>query len=96
MWVAKEFVDNDGVDSYRLKASIISIEDLMYGKLIEWKPIKGMKLEDIKKSDKIGLQELGLYGQSKYLMLKKIVKTSDLQAPGFNQSMINHCIMRYA
>ncbi len=96
MWVAREFVDNDGVDSYRLKASIISIEDLMYGKLIEWKPIKGMKLEDIKKSDKIGLVDLGLYGQSKYLMLKKNVKKTDLQAPGVNQSMINHCIMRYA
>ena len=93
---ADEFVANDGEDSYRLKASIISIEDLMYGKLIEWKPIKGMSLDEIKKSDKIGLVDLGLYGQSKYLMLKKNVKKTDLQAPGVNQSMINHCIMRYA
>ena len=95
-WVAKEFVDNDGEDSYRLKASIISIEDLMYGKLIEWKPIKGKSLDEIKKSKEIGLIDLGLYGQSKYLMLKKNVRKNDLQGPGVNQSMVNHCIMRYA
>lgn len=93
---ADEFVANDGLNSYRLKASIISIEDLMYGKLIEWKPIKGKSLEEIKQSKDIGLTDLGLYGQSKYLMLKKNVRVNDLQAPGVNQSMVNHCIMRYA
>lgn len=93
---ADEFVANDGLDSYRLNASIISIEDLMYGKLQVWKPIEGMSLDEIKKSDKIGLTALGLYGQSKYLMLKKQAKASDMKNPGDNHSMANHTIMRYA
>ncbi len=93
---SKEFVDNDGLDSYRLNASIVSVEDLIYGKMFEYEKVKGMSDAEKKASTDIGIKPAGLYGQSKYLMLKKQFKMSDAATPGDNTNVANHIIMRYA
>lgn len=93
---SKEFVDNDGLDSYRLNASIISVEDLIYGKLFKYSKLEGMTTDQMKTSTDIGIKPAGLYGQSKYLMLKKQYRVGDAINAGDNTNMANHTIMRYA
>lgn len=98
----KEFIDNDGLDSKRLKASIISIEDVVYNmpypgvKDENGNEVDKMTLEQKKVSKAIGIDPRGLYGQSMYLALKPITRTADLKNPGNNLRMNNYTIMRYA
>lgn len=91
---AKEFIENDGLDSKRVKASIISIEDVVYNYCVAG---QGMTLEQ-KKADKdnVGILPDGLYGQSLYLPLKPVAKVSDLTGPGTACRLNNFTIMRYA
>ena len=99
---AAEFIANDGLDSYRLQASIVSIEDIIYkysypglkdesGKLVD-----DMTPEERKTCKKVGIGEKGLYGQCAYLPLKPITTVADLKNPGNNLRMNNYTIMRYA
>ncbi len=94
---ADEFVENDGLDSYRLKASIRNIEDVIYNTVYGDPAIDGMTLEEKKQnSTLLGIKAQGLYGQSFYLPLKPIAKTTDLRNPGNNVRLNNFTIMRYA
>ena len=92
-----EFIANDGLDSYRLNASIINIEDLIYNTVYGDSEIDNMTLEQKKaNSELLGLQPQGLYGQSFYLPLKPIAKSTDLRNPGNNTRLNNFTLMRYA
>lgn len=105
---ADEFVANDGVDSYRLKASIASIEDVVYGRVFDYsfidketnETVALSSLTDAQKASckYIGLnqEEKGLYGQSLYLPLKPVVKATDLISVGQNIRLNNYTVMRYA
>lgn len=99
---AKEFVENDGLDSYRLKGSIIPIESVVYEmsypglKDDSGKAVDEMTLDEKKTCKAIGIGTKGLYGQSMYLALKPITRTADLKNPGNNLRMNNFTIMRYA
>lgn len=102
---ADEFVANDGTDSYRFKASLISIDDLINAdparvNLDSWgynnAEIDAMTKEEKLASDKIGVDNRGLYGQSFYLHLKFMARKTELRNPGENLSMKNYTIMRYA
>lgn len=105
---ADEFVNNDGVDSYRLKASIASIEDVVYGRVFDYsfidketnETVALSSLTDAQKASckYIGLnqEEKGLYGQSLYLPLKPVVKATDLISVGQNIRLNNYTVMRYA
>lgn len=113
MAFAKEFIDNDGLDSYRLKASIVSVEDAFFGKLIDYdydtgkkdaenKPItakvSSLSESELNTSNFIGINNTsdGLYGQSLYLPLKPLAKSTDLFNPGNNKRNNNYVVMRYA
>lgn len=95
---ANEFIENDGLDSYRLNASIVSIEDVVYCNLANYgiSEIDEMTLDQKKASNKIGLDERGLYGQSLYLPLKPVCQIADLSNRGENCRLNNFTIMRYA
>lgn len=100
---ADAFIANDGENSYRLKASIVSVEDVIYGKLIDYKDKDGKacseQTEDALKASKlIGINSTsdGLYGQSLYLPLKPVTKSTDLITPGNNIRLNNYTVMRYA
>ncbi|MBQ5528200.1 MAG: RagB/SusD family nutrient uptake outer membrane protein, partial [Bacteroidales bacterium] len=97
-----EFYANDG-DSPRFKASLISIEDVVYNlnypAVVDEKTKKAwadMTLEDKKQCAEIGIDNRGLYGQSKWLPLKPICTPEDLVGPGQNIRVNNFVIMRYA
>lgn len=102
---ADEFVANDGTDSYRFKASLISIDDLIDAdparvNMDSWgygnAEVDAMTKEQKLASDKVGLTADGLYGQSFYLHLKFMPRKSDLRNPGENLTMKNYTLMRYA
>ena len=102
---ADEFIANDGENSARLQASLISIEDLIEANPARvhmdswgynWPEIDNMTREQKLASDKVGLTQAGLYGQSFYLHLKFIPRKTDLRAPGDNLLMKDFTIMRYA
>ncbi len=97
-----EFYANDG-DSPRFKASLISIEDVVYNlnypAVVDKKTGKAwadMTLEDKKQCAEIGIDNRGLYGQSTWLPLKPICTPEDLVGPGQNIRVNNFVIMRYA
>lgn len=91
---AKEFVENDGLESQRLNASIIKVDDVVYNYCMAG---QDMTLEAKKTDkDKVGILPDGLYGQSLYLPLKPICKKTDLTSPGTNCRLNNFTIMRYA
>ena len=94
---ADEFKENDGVDSYRFKGSLIDIEDLIYNTVYGDPEIDDLTLEQKKvNKDKLGIVAQGLYGQSFYLPLKPIAKKTDLTNPGEAVRLNNFTIMRYA
>lgn len=102
---ADEFLANDGADSYRFKASLISIDDLIAAdparvNMQTWgygdEAVDAMTKEQKLASDKVGLTADGLYGQSFYLHLKFMPRKTDLRSPGENLTMKNFTIMRYA
>ncbi len=95
-WVAEEFVNNDGLDSHRLNATIISIEDALYTTTYNDPEVDELTLEQKKASKGLGIKEAGLYGQSFYLACKQQPLINDLASPGTNVRVNNFVIMRYA
>ena len=108
-WYAEAFVDNDGLDSKRLKATMVNIEDLIYGTTgIEsidgyYSGLKNIPADHagLVKWDKIGISNLdGHYGQSFWVPLKHVIRGADT-AEGDNKygsvhRLNNIIIMRYA
>ena len=105
-WYGEEFHENDG-DSYRFKATMLPIDDVIYHKT----GIKGMDYandelnkmspEELEKSDKVGINNVtqGLYGESFYLPFKMLIRANDTNdggKTGDNQRMNNIIVMRYA
>ena len=106
-WYADEFVENDGLDSKRLKATMVNIENLIYGEtgidLIDgyYAKLSGMSHADKVKNDKIGIEaQDGHYGQTFWVPLKHIVRVGDAVEDGSSYSSVhrlnNIIIMRYA
>lgn len=95
-WVADEFVNNDGLDSYRLNATIISIEDVVYNSVYGIEAIDNLTLAEKKASKDLGIGMKGLYGQSFYLPLKPVTRIADCDSKGSNIRVNNYVIMRYA
>lgn len=91
---ADEFVANDGEDSYRLKATMRNIEDVIYDTQYGDAAVDAMTRDQKKVSTAIGIKDLGLYGQSFYLPLKQLIRPAD-KASG-NVRKNNFVIMRYA
>lgn len=108
-WYAKAFVENDGVESTRLKNTMVNIEDLIYGTTgIESIDTYYSKLKNIPKDraglakwDKIGISEIaGHYGQSFWIPIKHVIRAADA-SEGDNKygnvhRLNNIIIMRYA
>ena len=96
-WIADEFIANDGPDSYRIKGTITAIDDLVYDTYYGYEWIDNLSLEEKKQSTGLGLSNSGLYGQSLYLPLKPIVRSSDMSMwSSFGFRFNNYVIMRYA
>ena len=108
-WYADAFVENDGKESTRLKATMVNIEDLIYGttgiEAID-KYYSGLKNipknhDGLVKWDKIGISEIaGHYGQSFWIPIKHVIRAAD-SSEGENKygnvhRLNNIIIMRYA
>ena len=83
-WVADEFIENDGPDSYRVKATMIPIEDVVYNTVYGIEDVDKLTLEEKKASNKLGIDMRGLYGQSFYLPLKPVTRVTDCDSKGSN------------
>lgn len=94
--IVDEFISNDGLDSYRLNATMISIEDVVYNTVYGLEAVDNLTLEQKKASKALGLDARGLYGQSFYLPLKPVTRVSDCDSKGSNIRVNNYVIMRYA
>lgn len=94
--VADEFIANDGPDSHRVKATMISIEDVVYNTVYGLPAVDELTPEEKKTSNLIGLDARGLYGQSFYLPLKPVTRVADCDSKGSNIRVNNYVIMRYA
>ena len=94
---AEDFVAYHKDNSVRLNKSIINIEDLVYETQYQApnEDINSWTREQKAASNRVGLNNLGLYGQSFYLPLKPIVKSTDLRTPGEAVRINNYTIMRY-
>ena len=94
---AEEFVAYHNEDSERLNASIINIEDLVYDTQYSSPndDLNSMTREEKETSTRVGLNNSGLYGQSFYLPLKVIAKSTDLTTPGEAVRLNNGIVMRY-
>ena len=108
-WYADAFVANDGTDSKRLKATMINIEDLIYGttgiSVIDeyYAKLKNIPTtrSGLVKWDKIGISEqAGHYGQSFWIPMKHVVRVGDAVENESSYSSVhrlnNVIIMRYA
>lgn len=106
-WYADEFVENDGLDSKRLRATMVNIEDMIYGEtgidLIDgyYAKLSDMSHADKVKNDKIGIEaQDGHYGQTFWVPLKHVVRVGDAVEDGSSYSSVhrlnNIIIMRYA
>ena len=92
-----KFIANDGVDSYRLKGTIRSIEDIVYKSEYLNEELNALSVEEKKASKNLGLDNRGLYGQSFYLDVKQAVRMNDLYNYGGIAIRVNNFIvMRYA
>lgn len=92
-----KFIANDGVDSYRLKGTIRSIEDVVYKSEYLNADLNALSLEEKKASKDLGIDNRGLYGQSFYLDVKQAVRMNDLyNYGGFAIRVNNFIVMRYA
>ena len=92
-----KFIANDGVDSYRLKGTIRSIEDIVYNSEYLNADLNALTLEEKKASTELGIDNRGLYGQSFYLDVKQAVRMNDLYSyGGFAIRVNNFIVMRYA
>ena len=110
-WFGDEFFANDG-HSYRFDATLIHIDDAVYG--MEYGPSVGegdpdengnvpnpvdkMTLEQKKATKAIGISDVkdGLYGQSFWLPFKQLLRSTDCGAYGNNVRLNNNVVMRYA
>ena len=94
---AEEFVAYHKDNSARLNGSIINIEDLVYETQYQSPndDLNSLTREQKAASDRVGITAEGLYGQSFYLPLKPIVKTTDLRNPKENVRLNNTIVMRY-
>ena len=111
-WYADAFVANDGTNSKRLKATMVNIEDLIYGTTGDERIDKYYaKLKNIPKDhaglvkwDKIGISNVaGHYGQSFWIPLKHVIRIDDISENGklsgdYGDSwrLNNVIVMRYA
>ena len=93
---ADEMIANDGEDSYRVKATMIPITEVVYNTTYGIEDVDKLTLEQKKTSDKLGIGLKGLYGQSFYLPLKPVCRINDLAGRGQNIRLNNFVIMRYA
>ena len=105
-WYAAAFVENDGRDSKRLQATMVTIDDLIYqesgNELLDYNDkLKKMTHDERVKSANYGIAELGgHYGQSFWIPIKHIIRAADA-AEGENKygnvhRLNNIIIMRYA
>lgn len=108
-WYGDAFQANDG-DSYRRKATLINIEDVVYltdearafGMQYDNAEINGMTPDQLKASDKVGISDLeqGLYGNSFWLPVKHVCRGTDMTdgggSHGGNLRLNNIIVMRYA
>ena len=109
-WYADAFVANDGRDSKRLKATMVNIEDLIYGttgdeRIDKYYAGLGKKIPTTRAGlvawDKIGISQVtGHYGQSFWIPLKHVIRIDDFQENGNkygdNWRLNNVIVMRYA
>ena len=96
-WFAEEFLANDG-HSYRFDATLIHIDDAVYGMEYNSAAVNAMSLEEKKVSDKIGIMDVkdGLYGEYFYLPFKQLLRAADAFAPKKAYRLNNMVVMRYA
>ena len=96
-WFGDAFFENDG-HSPRFDATLIHIDDAVYGMEYNKAEINQLSYEERKTSDLVGIedQNQGLYGQSFWLPLKQLVRATDCASYGNNIRMNNGVIMRYA
>lgn len=93
---AKEFYSHDG-DSYRFKASLIHIDDIIGGEMyLADSGLNEMTKEQKLASYDVGITASGLYGQSFWLPFKQLVKESDTINSALGTRFNNFTIMRYA
>lgn len=105
-WYANAFVENDGLDSKRLKGTMVNIENLVYGEtgieaIDTYYKSMPEKHADRVKSNKIGITaQDGHYGQSFWIPLKHIIRAGDAEEDGNTYGTVhrlnNIIIMRYA
>ena len=96
-YLVDKFIANDGVDSYRLKGTIRSIEDIVYKSEYLNEELNALSVEEKKASKDLGIDNRGLYGQSFYLDVKQAVRMNDLyNYGGFAIRVNNFIVMRYA
>lgn len=94
---ADRFIANDGPDSYRVKGTMVSIEDMVYNFEYQNPDLNALSLEEKKASKSLGIDNRGLYGQSFYLDLKQAVRKNDLHSYGGMALRVNNfVVMRYA
>ena len=96
-WFGDAFFENDG-HSPRFDATLIHVDDAVYGMEYNNADISKLSYEQRKTSDLVGIadQKEGLYGQSFWLPFKQLVRATDCAAYGNNVRMNNGVIMRYA
>lgn len=87
---AEDFVENDGIDSYRRKAWIVSFDELIDGLTYD----NDSQVEDKWTDSRRGIREPGLYANGYYLSFKRNASREDEYNNSFN--MTNFLIFRYA
>ena len=106
-WYVNAFLENDGTDSKRLNATMINIENMVYGEtgdpLIDEYYSKLSKMSHAERvaSNAIGITaQDGHYGQSFWIPMKHVVRVGDAVEGGGTYSSVhrlnNIIIMRYA
>jgi len=96
-WFGDEFFENDG-HSYRFDATLMHIDDAVYGMEYSKPEIQALSYEERKTSDLVGIADVqdGLYGQSFWLPFKQLLRKTDTGAYGNNVRLNNGVVMRYA
>ena len=106
-WYSEAFLANDGLDSKRLQATMIHIENLVYGETgIELIDTYYSKLANMSHKEKVASTAIGIsnqnghYGQSFWVPIKHVVRLGDAVEDGNSYSSVhrlnNIIIMRYA
>ncbi len=110
-WFGDEFYNNDGDKSYRLKATIMHIDDAVYmtsgvkGMQYNDEKLQKMTKAELENSKEVGINDItqGLYGQSFWLPFKNILRKNDCMKQdgsgygnGDNNRWNNIIVMRYA